>query len=40
MISTVLIAGIAFSAIFVSMYAFDDAYAAVFAKYDGIDGDD
>ncbi len=39
MISSVLIAGIALSAIFVSMYAFDDAYAAVFAKYDGVDGE-
>lgn len=39
MINSVLIAGIALSAIFVSMYDFDDAYAAVFAKYDGIDGE-
>lgn len=37
--STILIAGIALSAIFVSMYTFDDAYAAVFAKYDGVDGE-
>lgn len=37
--NTVLIAGIAFSAIFLGMFAFENAEAAVFAKYDGIDGE-
>lgn len=37
--NSILIAGIALSAIFVSMYTFDDAYGAVFAKYDGVDGE-
>ncbi|MFB5631586.1 MAG: Hcp family type VI secretion system effector [Nitrosopumilaceae archaeon] len=37
--STVLITGIAFTAIFVGLFAADDAYGAVFAKYDGIDGE-
>lgn len=37
--NTVLIAGIAFSAIFLGMFAFENAEAAVFVKYDGIDGE-
>ncbi len=37
--NTILIAGIALGAVFVGMFAFDDASAAVFAKYDGVDGE-
>ncbi len=36
---TILVAGIAFSVMFLGTLAFDDAEAAVFAKYDGIDGE-